>query len=99
METMIKITKIDNFNFSLFRTILEKMNDNFGELEIIVRPKKSINKRIEKDISEVENGSEMLYFSSADFEKLNKQLLSNQEIDINTIKKVRQDEKGNIIYC
>ena len=75
------------------------MFENFGELEITVRPKQKINKKLEKNILDIEAGAEMLYLNSNDFDELNKQLLANETVNINKIKKVRQNENGNIVYC
>ncbi len=100
MQTSIHINTINQLDLSKFRSILSEMIENFGELEITIKPKfeQTINKKLEKNILEVENGAELFYFSPDDFDKLNKQLLSNEEVNINDIKKTHQNEKGSIVY-
>jgi len=93
MVTTLKISNSSDINSEFITNILKVMYSGFGELEIIIKPKtEDIKAEIFRRISDVENGAELLYFTEAEFNSLNKNLLAGIKPEKTKIKKVKKHE-------
>jgi len=98
MITTLNINNISDINSGFITKIVKDMFSNFGEIEIIIKPKEVIlNKEIINRISAVDNGEELLCFNETEFEQLNKNLLAGKKTDKSQINKAKKHEKNNII--
>jgi predicted RNA-binding protein with RPS1 domain len=98
MITTLNINKLSDINNDFIIKILKDMIINYGEIELIIKPVAEItNKELINRILLVENGEGLLTFENNEFDALNKNLLNGIKQDKEKIKRMKKNEKNNII--
>jgi hypothetical protein len=98
MITTLKINNLSDIKGDFITNMLVAMFSNYGEIEIIIKPKsENIKDEIFRRIKDIENGAELLCFNEKEFDEFNKKLLIGIKPDKLSIKKTRKHETNNII--
>ncbi len=98
MITTLNIDKISDLDNDLIIKMLKDMFNNYGEIELVIKPKNVVsNDILTHRYDAVEKGEKLLTFSDDEFEELNNNLLKGKKPDKLDIKRIRKNEKTNII--
>ena len=97
METTLKIDSSAELDITLINRILKDMLKSFGSIDVIIKPRTILNDELKRRIENVAQGEELISFESSDFDEISKQLAAGISISDCQIKKVKINEKGNIV--
>jgi hypothetical protein len=97
METSLKLNQFEELNVPLFKHLIKDLISVYGSIEITIKPQYGLNSELINRIKSIESGEEMISFSVEEFEKFTNDILDGKKPNVDTLKKVKMDEKGNII--
>jgi hypothetical protein len=98
MITTINIKQLKDFKSNFITKILKEMLTNYGEIEIVIKPKMQEDKPdIIHRIQEVEKGGDLLSFTDEEFDQLNEQLLEGKKPQKDEIRKTQKHEPGHYL--